>query len=79
VEKGCRPNSWKDKPVTASHPKKANWPCTTELVIPLLPVSRLLSKNKKEYQLSVILIKVHFKFVQSNFARVPTPYLKFNY
>jgi hypothetical protein len=36
------------------------------------------SNNVEEYQLSVILNKVHFKFVQSNFARVPTPYLKFN-
>ena len=39
----------------------------------LLPVSHLSSKNAEEYQLSVI-----FTFVQSNLARVPTPYLKFN-
>ena len=44
----------------------------------LLPVSHLSSKNAEEYQLSVILNKVYFKFVQSNLARVPTPYLKFN-
>jgi hypothetical protein len=49
-----------------------------ELVIPLLPVSCLSSKNAEEYQLSVILNKVYFKFVQSNLARVPMPYLKFN-
>ena len=56
----------KGKPFIASHPKKANWPCTTEPVIPLLPVSHLSSKNAEEYQLSVILNKVYFKFVQSN-------------
>jgi hypothetical protein len=44
----------------------------------LLPVSHLSSKNAEEYQLSVILIIVYFTFVQSNLARVPTPYLKFN-
>jgi hypothetical protein len=77
-EKGWRPYCWKDKPFTASHPEKANWPCTMEPVIPLLPVSLLSSKNAEEYQLIVILDKVHFKFVQSNFARVPTPYLIFN-
>jgi hypothetical protein len=49
-----------------------------ELVIPLLPVSSLSSKNAEEYQLSVILNKVYFKFGQSNLARVPTPYLKCN-
>ena len=58
--------------------KKANWPCTIEPAEPLLPVSHLSSKNAEEYQLSVILNKVYFKFVQSNLARVPTPYLKFN-
>jgi hypothetical protein len=41
----------------------------------LLPVSHLSSKNAEEYQLSVI---VYFTFVQSNLARVPMPYLKFN-
>ena len=73
-ERDWRPYYWKGKPFTASHPnKKANWPCTTEPVEPLLPVSHLSSKNSEEYQLSVI-----FTFVQSNLARVPTPYLKFN-
>jgi hypothetical protein len=77
-ERGWRPYCWKGKPFTASHPKKVNWPCTMEPVIPLLPVSRLSSQNAEQYQLSVILNKVYFKFVQSNLARVPTPYLKFN-
>jgi hypothetical protein len=49
-----------------------------EPVIPLLPVSLLSSKSAEEYQLTVILNKVYFKFVQPNLARVPTPYLKFN-
>ena len=42
----------------------------------LLPVSHLSSKKAEKYQLSVII--VYFTFVQSNLARVPTPYLKFN-
>ena len=32
-ERGWRPYCWKGKPFTASHPKKANWPCTTEPVL----------------------------------------------
>jgi hypothetical protein len=80
-ERGWRPYCWKGKPFTASHPPQKK----SQLALyygaspyPLLPVSHLSSKNAEEYQLSVILNRVHFKFIQSNFSRDPMPYLKFN-